>query len=73
MVNFAPKTSEHQGITPLADSVVYQSLLGAKYARAAAEAGKDGPRVHISDLSFAILDELVPAERLELMTFPDVV
>lgn len=73
MVNFAPKTSEHQGITPLADSVVYQSLLGAKYARAAAEAGKDGPRVHISDLSFAILDELVPAERLEQMTFPDVV
>jgi hypothetical protein len=73
MVNFALNASEHQGITPLADSIVYQSLLGAKYLRAAREAGKAGPEIHISDLSFAILDELIPAERIEQMTMRDVV
>jgi hypothetical protein len=76
MVNFALNASQHQGVTPLADSVVYQRLLGAKYVRAAASAnaiGESGSAVHLTDLSFAILDELVPAERLEQLRFIDVV
>jgi hypothetical protein len=72
IVNFALNASQHQGITPLADSVVYQRLLGTKYVRAMRQAGKQN-LPHIGDLSFAILDELVPAERLEQMTFGDVV
>jgi len=76
MVNFALNASQHQGVTPLADSVVYQKLLGAKYVRAASAAnalGKSGSSVQLTDLSFAILDELVPAERLEQLSFIDVV
>jgi hypothetical protein len=64
------------GATQLADSAVYQKLLGAKYIRAASAAkalGKSGPSVHLTDLSFAILDELIPAERLEQLSFVDVV
>jgi hypothetical protein len=75
MVNFALNASQHQAITPLADSVVYQQLLGAKYARAAAASAlvKIGSKIQLTDLSFAILDELVPAERLEQLEFIDVV
>jgi hypothetical protein len=73
MVNFALNASQHQGFAPLADSVVYQRLLGVKYARAVSNVGKSEPQIHLSDLSFAILDELVPAERLEQMTYGDVV
>jgi hypothetical protein len=76
MVNFALNASQHQGVTPLADSAVYQKLLGTKYVRAAFAAsapGKGGSAVHLTDLSFAILDELVPAERLEQLSFVDVV
>jgi hypothetical protein len=75
MVNFALNASQHEGVTPLADSVVYQKLLGAKYVRAASAANALGKSaaVHLTDLSFAILDELVPAERLEQLSFVDVV
>lgn len=74
MVNFALNASQHQGVAPLADSVVYQKLLGAKYVRAASRASvESGSAVHLTDLSFAILDELVPAERLEQLKFIDVV
>ena len=69
-MNFALRVSEHQGITPLADSFVYQNLLSTKYARAA---NTLGGKIKLTDLSFAIFDELVPAERLEQMTFGDVV
>ena len=44
MVNFALNASQHQGITPLADSSVYQELLGAKYLRAASAASALGKR-----------------------------
>lgn len=73
MVNFALNASQHRGVAPLADSVVYQNLLGVKYTRAVSNVGKSEPQIHVSDLSFAILDELVPAERLEQMNYGDVV
>jgi len=73
MMNFALNISQHQGITPLADSATYQELLGTKYARAAEVLGNTGSKIQVTDLSFAILDELVPAERLEQLKFIDVV
>ena len=73
MVNFALNVSQHQGMTPLADSAVYQKLLGTKYSRAVNVLGTQGSKIHVTDLSFAIFDELVPAERLAVLTFGDIV
>ena len=73
MINFALDVSERQGITPMADAVPYQDLLGAKYARAARLLEGTSARIQITDLSFAILDELVPAERITSLSIKDVV
>jgi hypothetical protein len=37
MMNFALRSSERQGVSPLADSAVYQRLLSTKYARSVSE------------------------------------
>jgi hypothetical protein len=73
MVNFALNVSQHQGIAPLADAVPYQDLLGAKYARAVRALENTDSKIQLTDLSFAIFDEVVPAERLENLTFKDIV
>jgi hypothetical protein len=73
MINFALNVSQHQGISPLADSMVYPKLLGTKYARAASALEKSGSGILLTDLSIAIFDELVPSERLAQMSFIDVV
>jgi len=73
MMNFALQVSEHQGMTPLADSVVYQNLLSTKYARAGNIMRERGSQIQLTDLGVAIFDELVPAERLEQMSLIDVV
>jgi hypothetical protein len=73
MVNFALNVGQRQGITPLADAVPYQGLLGAKYARAARALENTDSRIQLTDLSFAIFDEVVPAMRLEKLSFKDIV
>jgi uncharacterized protein (DUF885 family) len=73
MMNFALRVSEHQGITPIADSAVYQHLLSTKYSRAATALNNSGANIQLTDLGVAIFDELVPAERLEQMSMIDVV
>jgi hypothetical protein len=72
-LNFALNVSRQQGITPMADAVPYQDLLGAKYARAARLLEGTSARIQITDLSFAILDELIPAERIAPLSLGDVV
>jgi hypothetical protein len=72
-VNFALNTATHRGFVPLADANPYGALLGAKYARAVAKLEPAKNRIAVTDLSFAILDELIPAERLEKLRFPEVI
>ena len=72
-VNFALNTATHRGFVPLADANPYGALLGAKYARAVAKLDPAKNRIPVTDLSFAIFDELIPAERLEKLGFPEVI
>src|SRR6202007_2773889 len=73
MINFALNVSQHHGMTPLADAVPYQDLLGAKYARAARTVHNTESNIQLTDWSCAIFDELVPAESLEQLSFGNVV
>jgi hypothetical protein len=71
-LNLALKIGAKYGHQPTADATPYGDLLGAKYSRAMAVAAKTKLRVQISDLTFAVLDELMPPERLDTLTFADV-
>jgi len=72
-MNFALSISSKHGFIPLADAVPYGSLLGAKYARAIQKLEPGKNHIQVTDLSFAIFDELIPTERLEQMTFEEVI
>lgn len=72
-INFALAISRQEGLTPLADATPYRDLLGAKYARAIRTLENADRRVQLADLSFAIFDELIPAGRLDALTFGDVI
>ncbi len=72
-LNFALKAGTKQGFFPLADSNTYGDLLRAKYARAINTLETAKGRIQITDLSFAIFDNLVSAERLKKLTVGDVV
>ena len=67
-LNFALKVGATESFSPLADMSPYGSLLGAKYSRAIAAASAGGASIFPTDLSLAIVDELIPAERLGQMT-----
>lgn len=72
-INFALSISTKEGFFPLADAVPYRDLLGAKYARAMNNLEPVKLELPITDLSFGVFDELVDAERLEKMTFAEVI
>jgi len=72
-INFALSVSSKQGFIPLADTTPYRDLLGAKYARAMKALEPRTNQIQVTDLSFAVFDELVSAERLEQMTVAEVV
>jgi hypothetical protein len=72
-MNFALSVSSQQGFIPLADAAPYGDLLGAKYSRAMTVLEAKKNHIQLTDLSFSIFDELVPVERLEEMTFNDVI
>ncbi len=72
-LNFALKISADSGFFPLADANPYGDLLGAKYARAI-DALKPGTnKIQLTDLSFAIFDELIPADRLKKLKLSDAI
>lgn len=71
-INFG-LNSAAKGFIPLADAGPYGDLLGAKYARAVSKLESARNQIQVSDLSFAIFDGLIPAERLEQLSFPEVV
>ncbi len=72
-MNLALSIGSEEGFTPLADAAPYSHLLGSKYARAVGILGEAGGQVPLTDLSFAIFDELVPSDVLAKMTFEDVI
>lgn len=62
-----------EGFVPLADAAPYSNLIGSKYARAIDKLDGAGYQVPITDLGFAIFDELVPNNVLHQMEFKDVI
>ena len=63
-LNFALGVGTGEGFIPLADATPFGDLLGAKYARAVNKLRVSNNQIQLTDLSFGVLDELVPAERL---------
>ena len=51
----------------------YGDLLGAKYARAMGTLEPAKNRIQVTDLTFAIFDELMSVERLKQLSFGDVI
>jgi hypothetical protein len=72
-INVALQASSKHGMTPFADASPFGDLLGSKYQRAISAAQKTVPSVQLTDLSFSVFDELIPAELLAEMTIRDVV
>jgi hypothetical protein len=73
-MNFALKVGVREGFSPLADMAPYANLLSAKYSRAVASAPIVGGKAIVAtDLSLAILDELVPADVLSAITIDDAI
>jgi hypothetical protein len=72
-MNFALKVGARQGFSPLADASPYANLLAAKYNRAVAAASSTGQQIPMTDLSLAILDELVRPERIYSLTIGDAI
>jgi hypothetical protein len=59
--------------SPLADASPYSDLLSSKYRRAIAATGRASGPIPATDLSIAILDELVPEEALTKMQIGDAI
>lgn len=72
-INFALQVSSAQGFVPFADAAPFGALLATKYQRAVNALRQAQATVQVTDLSFAVFDELVPPEILEEMTFGDVI
>lgn len=71
-LNFALNVGSKQGFFPLADANPYGDLLGAKYARAINKLDPAVSGIQMTDLSFAIFDELISTERLQKLNMGDV-
>ena len=72
-LNVALDIGVRQGFYPLADATPYGDLLGTKYARALNALQPTKNKLLLTDLSFAIFDELVSTERLRKLTIPEVI
>jgi hypothetical protein len=72
-LNFALIEGVKNGFYPLADASPYMDLLGARYARAIDKLEPNKNRIQITDLSFAIFDELLPTECIAQLDIKDVV
>lgn len=72
-INLALEVSSVNGFLPFADATPYGALLASKYERAVVVAHKKQPTIQLTDLSFAIFDELVPLHVLKNLTFGDIV
>lgn len=66
VLSYALQRGAEQAVTPLSDAKPYSSLVRCKYGRAVANLNSESKQqVPLTDLSLAILDEVVPAGSLE--------
>jgi len=72
-INLALDISSKNGIVPLADATPFAKLLGAKYQRAMKEVDAPKNQIPVTDLAFAVFDELVDGIRLDQMTYREVI
>jgi hypothetical protein len=72
-MNFAMKVGAENEFCPLADISPFSDLLSAKYRRAISSESLRGEPILATDLSVAILDELVPEEALDKMKIMDAI
>jgi len=72
-MNVALDTLAAEGFIPLSDAVVHADLLSTKYRRAVEALPNEKLEFQLTDLSFAIFDELVAADRLQKMSIKDVI
>jgi hypothetical protein len=70
VLNFALGAGASGAFNPIADAAPYANLLSAKFVRATSEAK---PQIPFSDLSFGIFDELISPDKLQSLTFVEVV
>lgn len=72
-LNFALNVGTANGFYPLADANPYGSLLGAKYSRAIGALKPGKTEVQLTDLSFAIFDELICVDQLKKLKIVDAI
>jgi hypothetical protein len=72
-MNFALDLAAKEGLIPLADASPFGNLLYRKYTRALARVCPALDAATIPDLSFAIFDELVPSDKIQKMSIPEVI
>ena len=72
-LNFALRVGAKEGFFPLSDAKPYGDLLGAKYARAIDKLEPAKNNLQMTDLSFAIFDELVAAPNLRKIGLKDAI
>jgi hypothetical protein len=72
-MSFALRVGPREGFSPLADALPYSKLLSAKYRRAMTSATPGETPIPATDLSLAILDELVPEETLSKIQIIDAI
>ena len=71
-LNLALHIGAKHGHQPLADATPFGDLLGANIP-SNRDGGYNDPKVQFTDLTFAILDELMPPERLDKLSFRDAI
>jgi hypothetical protein len=67
-LNFALDAGAKQGFFPLADAAPYGNLLGTKYARAMGTLQHAKAPLQLTDISFAIFDELIPGDKIKTIS-----
>lgn len=72
-LNFALAEGAKNDFIPLADAAPYGELLGAKYRRAVSKTHLAKNPLQITDLSFAIFDQVVSTESIDGMSIKEVV
>jgi hypothetical protein len=70
-MSYALHLSGQHGFVPLADTIPYGDLMGAKYARAIGKLNLQ--QIPLTDLTFAIFDELVSSDRLAGLSMEQVI
>jgi len=73
VLNYALQTGIEQAVTPLSDAKPYSTLVGCKYSRAVTKLNSESEKqVPVTDLSIAILDEVLVPGTLDGLNAKDV-